>query len=177
MNDLDLRLKRSQVALTPDHGLLQSLLFLHKTFPLILEQSFSGERPHSGQTGKHDLCRQFRLLLLHPGLVVLKHAPFLFEAFNTRNERLHLHLQFDAFSPEELTSLLFLIPWLLPMLMLLVFLVALIMGLVLTHDGTFLSCFALPEVSSTKEDRISPSGVSSGLYASFPLLFRLYDDR
>src|SRR5260370_41286553 len=144
MNDLDLRLKRSQVALTPDHGLLQSLLFLHKTFPLILEQSFSGERPHSGQTGKHDLCRQFRLLLLHPGLVVLKHAPFLFDAFSTRNDRLHLHLQFNTFSPEELTSLLLGIPWLLTMLVM-VLLVALIMGLLLTHDGTFLSCFALPE--------------------------------
>jgi len=45
----------------------------------------------------------------------------------------------------------------------LVLLVALMMGLLLTHEGTFLSCFALPEASSTKEDRISPSGVTSGL--------------
>src|SRR6266566_6543776 len=160
MNDLDLRLKRSQVALTPDHGLLQPHLFLHETLPLVQEHSFSREIAHSGQTGKHDLCRQFRLLLLHPDFVFLKHAPFVFEAFSTRDERLHLHLQFDTFSPEELTSLLFLIPWLLPMLVLVL---ALIMGLLLTHDGTFLSCFALPEVSSTKEDRISPSCVSSGL--------------
>jgi hypothetical protein len=106
--------------------------------------------------------------------VLLKHAPFLFEAFSTRDERLHLYLQFDALAPEKFASLLFLIPWLLPML---VMLLALIMGLLLTHEGTFLSCFALPEASSTKEDRISPSCVSSGLYASFPLRFRLFDDR
>jgi len=92
--------------------------------------------------------------------VVLKHAPFLIETLGTRNERLHLHLQFDALSPEEFASVVLRIPWLLPMLVLLV---ALMMGLLLTHEGTFLSCFALPEASSTKEDRISPSGVTSGL--------------
>jgi hypothetical protein len=98
----------------------------------------------------------------------------LVDALGMGNERLRLHLQFDALSPEKFASLLFLIPWLLPRL---VMLVALIMGLLLTHEGTFLSCVALPEASSTKEDRISPSWVSSGLDASFPLLFRLYDDR
>ena len=106
--------------------------------------------------------------------MVLKHAPLSSEALGTRDEYLHLHLQSDTLPPEKFASVLLGIPWSLPILVVLMVIPLLVL---ITHKGTFLPFVHSPSASSTKEDRISPSCVSSGLYASFPLLFRLYDDR
>src|SRR5258708_39997016 len=95
----------------PDHRLPKSLLFLYKTLAPILEQSLCWKRAHSGQTGQHDLRRQFRLFLLNTSLTVLKHAVFLFETLDQRNERLYLHLEFDTLPPQEFASLLQRISW------------------------------------------------------------------
>jgi len=107
LNDLDLRLKRSQIALTEDDGLLQPLLFLQDAFPLIMEQSLSRQRPYVGETGEHNLCRQFWLLVLQVGFSLLQSAPGLLQAFGTRQKHLYLQLQFDALPPEEFAALLF----------------------------------------------------------------------
>src|SRR5260221_7885067 len=111
-----------------------------------MEQTLSGEMPRAGQTGEHNLGRQFRLVLLHAGFALLKHAPCLFQAFGTRDERLHLHLQFDALPPEEFASLHLGISGLLPVLVLPVtplVLLLVTMGLLLVvHEGPFsFACF------------------------------------
>jgi hypothetical protein len=105
LNDLDLRLKRSQIALAEDDSLLQPLLFLQDAFPFIVEQPLGRQRPRAGQTGEHDLCRQFWFLVLHVGFALLQSTPGLVQTFGTRQKRLYLQLEFDALAPQEFASL------------------------------------------------------------------------
>src|SRR5258708_23329437 len=64
LNDFDLGLQRSQIALAEDDRLPQPVLFLQDAFPLIMEQPLSRQRPRPGETSEPALGRQFRLLLL-----------------------------------------------------------------------------------------------------------------
>ena len=64
LNDFDLPLEGSHITVAEDDRLPQPLLFLHDTFPLIVEQSLSRQRPRAGETREQDLGRQFRFLLL-----------------------------------------------------------------------------------------------------------------
>jgi len=69
LNDLDLCLEGSQIALAEDDRLPQPVLLLHETFPLIVEQPLSRQRPRASETGEQDLGRQFRFLLLQGDFV------------------------------------------------------------------------------------------------------------
>src|SRR6266566_6681549 len=55
LNDLDLRLQRSEVTLAEDDRLSQPVLFLQDAFPLIVEQPLSRQRPCAGETREQDL--------------------------------------------------------------------------------------------------------------------------
>src|SRR5205823_9563360 len=142
IDDLDLREKASPVTLALDYRLLQTCLFLQNAFSLVLMESLCREMPHSGQTGQDDLSRQLWLFLLDAHFAVLQQLPLLAQTLALCNERLHLHLQFDALTPEKLPSRFLRRSWLLPVLPRLSMLVALLMlilrSLLVTHEGTFL---------------------------------------
>jgi len=105
LNDLDLRLQRSQIALAEDDRLPQPLLFLQDPFPLIVKQPLGRQIPRASETGDQNLGRQFGSLLLQVGFALLQCAPRLVQALGTGYERLHLEFQFDALSPEKFASL------------------------------------------------------------------------
>jgi hypothetical protein len=105
LNDLDLGLKCSQISLAEDDGLPQSLLFLQDTFALIVKEPFGRQIARAHETGEHDLCCQFRFLLLQDGFAVLEGMPGLVQALSTRQEGLHLEFQFDTLPPQEFAPL------------------------------------------------------------------------
>jgi len=168
LDDLDLRLKRSQIALAEDDRLPQSLLFLHDAFPLVMKQSLSRQRPRACQTGEHNLRRQFRLLVLHVSFALLQSAPGLLQAFGSRQKRLYLQLQFDAFPPQEFAALLLgmaglpaILVWLVTALVVLVMSLIAMELLLIGHEKLSFLDAGCPvhhgQTSSMKADRISPS--------------------
>jgi hypothetical protein len=70
-----------------------------------MEQPLGRQIARAGQTGEHNLRRQFRLLLLQVGFALLQRAPGLIQAFGSRQKRLYLQLQLDALPPQEFAPL------------------------------------------------------------------------
>ena len=141
-DDLDLCKEGSTITLALKQRLLQTCLFLQDTFSLVLVESLRQQMPHSGQSRQDDLSRQLWFLLLNTDFAILQQLPFLTQTLALCDDRLHLHLQFDAFAPEKLSSSLLRISWLLPVLsrlsMLVVLLMLMLRSLLVTHEGTFL---------------------------------------